>query len=224
MSEKHSRGLWIVFVETPAIPDPDACVVTAWVKQMRRFIDKSDAVDVCHDVVLSHRHAKCSLVPVAIKDVHTRVCSTADNLATVVGEGKWKSTESIDIYVKVQAANILVIAVQRANVETLSPRGVRKILWAGTERNVEYAPADMLCCDVVEFFVIRRRRVENPNFLVLTSGDETISVASKAAAKHFWIESYKRTFALIGQIKVVDFTLFAAVERSAVLSVVDELC
>lgn len=76
---------------------------------------------------------------------------------------------------------------------------------------------------MVELLVVRRRRVKDPNFLVLTAGHEAISVARKAAAEDFRVESHERSFALIGQVQVVHFALLVAQEGPAVLAVVEEL-
>lgn len=128
VSEQQSRRFRVVLVETPTIPHPNARVVTARVEEMRRLVDKSNAIHVRHDVVLSHRHPQRPLISVPVKDVDTGVGPTADNLVAVVRKRERKSAEPVDVRVEVETSDVVVVAVERADVETLGPRRVREIL------------------------------------------------------------------------------------------------
>lgn len=54
VSQQNARSFRIVFVQASSIPHSNARVIAAGVKQLRRFIDESNTIDVCHHPVVPH--------------------------------------------------------------------------------------------------------------------------------------------------------------------------
>lgn len=117
MSKQNSGRLRIVLIEAASVPNANASVIAAGVEQMRRLVDKPNAVHVSHLSVVSDRNSQRTLVELSVENVNAGIGAAGNDFLAVVGKCQRERSESVDVCVQAETSDVLIgSAVERANV------------------------------------------------------------------------------------------------------------